>query len=504
MELVIKRVENLTLDGSAEGIEDDIQSLVAESAEDDDASFRASVGAAADETTDDLTGVVWAAGDHTLYVNGRPTPVHVPEDSIQRTYDSVQSTVEAGDPPDIGLDHGDSVHKDTVPVAAELDILKIGKATEFGLSEDGTKIAMTDYDLTEDKAKSAAESGQFAGKDYSIVGALRIQTENGQPKTVESGGKERLVVAAETIRQVDMVDEGAVEIAGPGGDLPPLQTAASLAAENPTEPATAFTSSLRFVAQRATDSDMESLNELKDLDDPDEILDGAASVVEAKDEQITALETVVAAAGVDPTEVVPDDADDVADEVETVQAHAEAAETLADFHDVDLAAEDAGPQALVDEHTEDLRKDVAAKEATLPGYDTGADDGQSVDDRAEDLKGKSPQALQAMNGERANEILQSEQAQKEYGQAFAAGDGVEGTSVGSGGGDDGGTSGGEKAEVVAERAMTVDEKIEFKDSDADDAAEFMAGKYGEDPADFVNEDDPSGAFIEATAGEAEQ
>ena len=91
---------------------------------------------------------------------------------------------------------------------------------------------------------------------------------------------------------------------------------------------------------------------------------------------------------------------------------------------------------------------MAAKEASLPKYDTDSD---SVDDRAEELTGKSPTELQAMNGQRATEILESEQARSQYGKAHASGDGADGDVSG-----DGGSSGAgdDDVEAVAQSAMT--------------------------------------------------
>jgi hypothetical protein len=453
-----------------------------------DTAFRASVSGADPQGPDDMSGVVWAAGDHTLFLDGDPTPVHVPPDSIQRTYENLTDKVAAGDPPKIGLDHGDNLHKDTVPVTAELDLLKIGKATDFALSDDGNAVAMTDYELTADKAISAAEDGKFGDKDYSIVGDLRIHTNaEGTPKTVESGGKERIIVTAENVRQVDVVDNGAVDGAGPG-NMPPLQSAASLAASSPTERAAAYTSALRFAASQTTDLDMKSLNELRGVDDPDAVLEGAAEVVEHKDDRIQRLQSIAEAAGIDPDDDAELDA--LTTQAEVVAERAEAAETLAEFYDVDLSTED-GVQTLVDEHTEDLRRDVAAKEASLPKYDT---DKNAVNERVEELKGKPPAELQAMDGQRATEILDSEQARDEYGKAFASRDGADDNVGGSSSG-----AGNDTVEAVAQSAMTVDEKMKFKDSDHDSAAEFMAERYDEDPADFVDEDNPASAFVSATA-----
>jgi len=495
MDLTLQNADDLSLDGTASG-DDAIQSLVAHAADADgaDSAFRASVSGSDPDGPEDLTGVVWAAGDHTLYLNGKPTPVHVPEDSIQRTFQNVNERVQAGEPPKLGLDHGDSLHEDTVPVASELDLLTVGQATDFALSEDGKSLVMTDYQLTNDKAVDAAQNGRLGAKDYSIVGDLRLHTnDDGQPKTVESGGKERLVVTAETVRQVDFVKTGAVSGAGPG-TMPPLQTAASLAEQSPTAPATAYTSSLRVMAKHARERDMKDLNELQGVDDPDAVLEGAAEVVEHKDDRIQRLQAVASAAGVD----VDEDAelDELTERAEAVAEQAEAAETLADFHDVDLNAED-GVQALVDEHTADLREDVAAKEASLPKYETGGDDGPSVNERADDLKGTSPSELQAMAGQRATEILDSEQARNEYGKAHASGDGADGDVSG---GDSGSSGAGDTdVEAVAQSAMTLDEKMDFRDADTDSAAEFMAERHDEDPADFVNEDNPASAFVAATA-----
>jgi len=134
----------------------------------------AAANAADDGSGSTLTGVVWAAGDHELYVDGDPTPVHVPPESIPDTFQKVQKRVKAGNPPTIGLDHGDNLHRDAVPVAAELDVLTIGKARDFALSENERKIVLTDSELTEERAVEATKSGELDRFDFSIVGPLRI------------------------------------------------------------------------------------------------------------------------------------------------------------------------------------------------------------------------------------------------------------------------------------------------------------------------------------------
>jgi hypothetical protein len=240
---------------------------------------------------------------------------------------------------------------------------------------------------------------------------------------------------------------------------------------------------------------MQTLNDLDDLDDPDKILEGAAQVVESKDERIDALSAVVSAAGVDPDDVEPGELTDVTDELEAMASRADALADLADFHEVELTAEE-GVQKLVDQHTADLRAEIAQKEATLPSHATGGDDGPTVEERAEELAGKSPQKLQAMDGQRASQILESEAARQEYGKAFASGDGMDGDGSS-------GSAGGEEANELAVSAMTAAERIDFRQSDKD-AAEFMAERYGEDPADYVDQDNPVGSFLTATAQGADE
>lgn len=431
-------------------------------------------GAGEDFGDDGLTGVVWAAGEANMYVNGEPTKVWVPPESIPHTFNALKSAVQSGHKPAIGLDHGDSLHRDTVPIASELDVLTIGEATDFALSEDGEKIVLTESNLKPDFEAKASDLGQY---DFSMVGTLRIhRDDDGQPITRDG----RLVVTAELIEQIDVVRKGAVPDATITADLPPLQQAASSAAAHPTRPATAFKSSLRAMAKRTDDLPMQTLEEL-DLDDasPSDVYGQAEQVVEAKDERIQQLRAVAEAAGIDP------EGDDVESEAERLKAHAEAVETLADHHDVDL--DEDGVAELIDEHTEGLRHDVAKKEATLPGYAVGTDDGPSVEDRADDLKGTSPGELEAMNGKRATEILETEEAREQYARGFASGDGQ--SSVG------GGQQPDDDAEAFAKEAMTAHDAMEFADSDTDSAVEFMAKQKGEEP-DPAKYDSP-GDYIQA-------
>jgi len=410
------------------------------------------VSAADPDGSDGLTGVVWGAGTHGLHVNGEPTNVFVPEDTVQPTFNHLQDALEAGDPPGIGVDHFDGLAADNVPVAADTGLLEIGEAADFDLSADERQIVMTDSDLTNPQAQQVAASGGFDGLDYSIVGDILLATAaDGTPQTNDDGA---LVVDAVRINRVDVVDDGAVESASVG-NVP--QLAASIAARSPAADAQFLTNSLRAAAAAYTDTDMGSNNfDPSSFDDPSDALEAAADVIDEKDDTITELEAQ-------------------ADE-QTQKANA--FDQIAAASGLDPSDDDVSAQDVVDAQTEDLRREIADMEASLPSYDV---DGDDVEDRADELTGNSPDELQAKRGDRATEILRTEAEYDARSGAVPAGSGRTEAAGGSDGGspDDG-------ADEVAEGVMNGKDVIQAQTTDQS-PAEFVEAKYGVDPADHDDE-----------------
>lgn len=423
---------------------------------------QAAVSVSGSDSTDGLTGVVWGAGTHSLHVNGQPTEVYVPEDTVKDTYDRLQSDIEAGDPPGIGVDHFDGLAADDVPVAADTGLLEIGEATGFDLSADERQIVMTDSDLTNPQAQQVAASGGFDGLDYSIVGDILLATDaNGQPQTTDDGS---LQVDAVRIHRVDVVDDGAVESASVG-NVPEL--AASIAARRPAAGAQYLTTTLRAAATAHDDTPNMGNFDPSSFNDLSAAVEAAADVIDEKDDTINELEA----------------------QLDDYKQKANAFDQIAAASGLDPTDDDVSAQDVVDAQTEDLRREIADMEASLPAYDV-----DSVEARADDLKGNSPDELQAIRGDRATEILRTG---AEYDARNTAVPAQSGRTQASGAG--GGGTQNDDADEIAEGVMNGKDVIQARSTDQS-PAEFVQAKYGVDPADHDSEDSLRQAINAADGG----
>jgi hypothetical protein len=381
-----------------------------------------------------LTGKIWGAGTHDLYVNGDPTRVHVPESTIPETFESLKSKVNGSEPPAIRTDHADD---DAVPVAAEADLLKLGEMRD--VERRGASIHLTDSELTNNRAEAAAESGAFDGKGFSIVGNLKFATDgDGSLKQRNDGA---LVVESTDIMWVDVVKDGAVG----GTDLNTVRKAAASLADS-IGTSEAAISGLRVAAESA-DEDMKNLKQYESVE----------ALAEAASDRIEELE---------------DDVDGLEDEVEAKQAKAEAFDKITDVHGIETTHDepDVAAQKVIDAHTEPLRKEIAELEASLPGSDV-----DDVDDRADDLKGESPRDLKAHKGEVATQVLASESAKEKRNKAVAASETQGKTGVA------GGSSGSDNAEdeEKARSLMTARDHMQARQAD-EDPVSYVENTYDVD------------------------
>lgn len=383
-----------------------------------------------------LTGKIWGAGTHDLYVNGEPTRVHVPDSTIPETFEALKSKVESGAPPAIRTDHADD---DAVPVAAEADLLKLGEMRD--VERRGDSIHLTESELTNNRAEAAAESGAFDGKGFSIVGNLTFATNSdGSLKQRNDGA---LVVESTDIMWVDVVEDGAVG----GTDLNTVRKAAASLADS-IGTSDAAISGLRVAAESVdADEDMKDFKEYESVE----------ALAEAASDRIDELE---------------DDVEQLEDDVEAKQAKAEAFDKITDVHGIE--AEDDDPdvaaQKVIDAHTEPLRKEIAELEASIPGSDV-----DDIDDRADDLKGESPRDLKARKGEVATDVLASESAKKERKKAVAASEtqGKTGVAGGSSGKDDA------EDEEKARSLMTARDHMQARQAD-EDPVSYVENTYDVD------------------------
>jgi predicted nucleic acid-binding Zn-ribbon protein len=423
-------------------------------------SFHAHVEAAdAGEASEDgLRGIVWASGQHDLWVNGDPTPVFVPEGTIPETYQRVQDRVQAGDAPTIGFDHPDDDS-----VAAQTALGEIGVAREFSQDtlDDGREaIVMRDSEFTNPKAVEAAEAGSFDGFGFSIVGNIALQEDGGEPVQREDGA---LVVEATEIQRIDLVPDQAVDGAT-NGNLPELAAAAEaagrLAASSPNQAPDGLVRTLRAAAGSINDIADADTAHMTDDDiptDPDDLdaakaaLTQASDTVEAKQEQIEELESQVA----------------------SLDVEAEHFREIAASQGVDPDDEEFTPQDVVDAFSEDLRAEIADLEAALPKYDL-----DDQDDRVEALAGKPLSELEAMAGERWRAFGRSKAKRDELSAAVAADETV--GSVESEATDP------EETDQAARSVMTARE-IHAANARGQAPTDFIESEHGVSPGEYSSE-----------------
>lgn len=419
----------------------------------------------ADDST--LTGIIWGAGDHDLALGGEPTPVRVPKETVRPTFEALKEDIASGDVT-LGFDHPgpDSV-------AAKTGIVDIGVAQEAALTADGDYIVLTDSDLTNDQAAQAAESGDFDGLDWSIVADVAVRRESDGSVAQEDG---RVILDATRIRRVDAVDTGAVDAASIERDtaaLPDLKERTQTveqAASDPNRPTDDAVQALRASAT-AYDSTMDQHNfdpDVDDLEDARDQLDAAASIIEEQD-----------------------------NDLEAAQAKASGFKRLLHAHGVDLDDYDdveAAAQAVIDEQTEDTRREIAELEAELAQFDT-----DDVSARAEDLAGSDPEDLQATLNERKATAFDAQQKRQQKGRAAAKGDGA-GRGDPTGGLN--GTGGSGDADEIALSAMDGSDRIEAE-ARGQSPAEYVQEEYGLHASQFDNGGDLHDEIIaEINGGDA--
>lgn len=371
-----------------------------------------------------LTGVIWATGEHPLKLGGTPTRVTVSKEALDETFKELNARLESGgEPVEISFDH-------PAPnsVAAQTGLGTVGYVKDVELSEDGSQIVMTDSTITNEQAKDALEAGEFDDLSFSVVGRYSAG------ETAEDGTTPLDQV---TIDGVDLVPEGAVASANVGS-MPALAAEAAIEHPGDLETSESFINEIQRGKPWQRDN---ALGEIKAMQRT------AGEVIEAKDEEIERLR----------------------DELEASRERADAFDAAVRAQGL---SEDAGPQVLIDAHTVDLREEVAELEASA-----GEIDKKEKRDRAEELKGKSVDELEARAGQMALRERRGERRKKAGSNAIAASE--------SSGSSNNPTLGGGNDPAVEEMsnwAIGPQEELDSKERGLS-ASAYIEEEYGVDPSD---------------------
>lgn len=430
-----------------------------------------------------LTGIIWGAGKHDLSLNGQAAGVFVPdgetavqvdgeevvfEDTIEPTFRQLKADIESDDvQPTIGFDHPDQNS-----VAAMADLVDIGDIQDVSLSADRRNIVMTDSQLTAESAIEANQRGDLEKFDYSVVARVaKKRDDDGDVVRTDDG---RIVLAGTRIQRADIVLDGAVDAASVSA-MPEL--AAAIAADDASADASCFVATaFRAEASKHTNRTMDGLDP-DDFETVEAALSSAAERVEAKEERIADLE------------------DQVEAQEEQADAFTEIAEAEGvDVNDYDDPAEAA--QAVVDARTEPLREQIAATEAELPNFDTGTDDGPSVEARKEELAGSSVQDLKVKRGDLATKALQASSKKESFGTAIAASEtagAVDDLSAGESGGAGSGGGSDDNADELAASVLAPTETMEANKRDQS-PADYVEAEFDVDVSEYDSESALSAAI----------
>lgn len=347
-----------------------------------------------------LRGTIWASGTHSLSLNGNPTRVHVPPETIKPTFDSLKRRVEAGDA-GIGFDHpsGGSVAADTV-------VGDIGRVESVSLDASEEKIVMTESEVTNNKAEQAIAAGEFDGFDYSIVGKF------GTAGASDDELKDRnvdAVLSTVRVERVDVVPNGAVSIANVNRNVPTLAAELSGIQSGRNRPIAEYASDIRAAVgnEHNTRTDMFNTNP-EDIEAAKSELSDAADVLEEKEEEVEGLEA---------------EKSELKEKMSDLDAYREAFEEIASAFGLQQKLEEDGIEEVtasaVDNVTEDVRREIAELEASLPGESTSSDE---IEDRTEELAGTDADTLEARAGRLARDFRKAATAKSNRSNAIVSGE----------------------------------------------------------------------------------
>lgn len=196
--------------------------------------------------------------------------------------------------------------------------------------------------------------------------------------------------------------------------------------------------------------------EVETIEMAESTLQDAKAALEDKNSRINALEETNA-------------------ELSDLSDHADAFAQIASAHGYDPQTVDVGE--VVDEHTKEVRSEVAELEMALAAYDT-----EDIEARAEDLCGKSPQYLEARAGELARKKLNTDNEQKAGSKATVANH--ETARAGQAG--TGGMTEDERVEEIADGVLGFEEAARARDSGMS-PSQYVMAEYGVEASEFSNE-----------------
>jgi hypothetical protein len=148
---------------------------------------------------------------------------------------------------------------------------------------------------------------------------------------------------------------------------------------------------------------------------------------------------------------------------------------------------------ILNEHTEETRREVAKMEASLASEDTSADD---IDERVEELAAElSPAELRDRKKELSVKLVESDEARERFGKGVAAEEAEGGDGFGAGAS---GSGQPEQDEELARSVMTPQELSQVEGGDIS-ASQYLEREHDVDVSEHSDEQSLQAAVAKAQA-----
>ncbi|KAF5059402.1 hypothetical protein DSECCO2_336360 [anaerobic digester metagenome] len=142
-------------------------------------------------------GTIWKPGTHSVFVDGKPTRVFAPKETIPETYETWKRTIDEGGGITLGIDHIPEELIKQFPILKKLDPLNVGRILE--IQTDGESIYATRSEHTNPLVAELHARGELPA--YSVVAPFTA-------KPCPSGKADLVLNRFTGIKRTDYVEEG--------------------------------------------------------------------------------------------------------------------------------------------------------------------------------------------------------------------------------------------------------------------------------------------------------
>lgn len=142
-------------------------------------------------------GRIWKPGIHSVFVDGKPTRVFAPKETIPETYTTWKRTIDEGGGITLGIDHIPEELIKQFPILKKLDPLNVGRILE--IQTDGESIYATRSEHTNPLVAELHARGELPA--YSVVAPFSA-------KPCPSGKADLVLNRFTGIKRTDYVEEG--------------------------------------------------------------------------------------------------------------------------------------------------------------------------------------------------------------------------------------------------------------------------------------------------------